>query len=119
MMKVRSISFYSVTPEAEQFLGFMKKLGVEQKHFDEAAGFVGGIFPAADGSWVEIWQEGEGMPAGVMLQLVVDDADAMAEQAKRNGLEPSGPMDAHGERIYYLETPAGIPMSFQSPLDSD
>ncbi|WP_395373193.1 hypothetical protein [Marinicella sp. W31] len=118
-MKIRSIRFCSVTPEAEQFISFMNNLGVEQRHFEEAAGCVGGIFPAEDGSWVEIWQEGEGMPAGVMLQLVVDDADAMATLAKSNGLEPSGPMDAHGERIYHLQTPAGIAMSFQSALDSD
>ena len=119
-MKIQSIRFCSVSAEAQQFLDMMEKgLGLEKMHFDEAAGYVGGIFPTVDGTWVEIWQEGEGMPAGVMLQLVVEDSDALAEQAKANGLEPSGPVDAHGERIYYLQTPAGIPMSFQSKLDSD
>jgi hypothetical protein len=77
-------------------------------------GFTGAIFPAADNSWVEVWPEGEGMPAGTMLQVVVDDADAYAATARANGLEPSGPVDAHGERIYYLSLPGGLPMSFQS-----
>jgi len=56
------------------------------------------------------------MPAGIMLQIVVDDADAWAENARKNGLEPSGPIDDHGERIYYLKAPGGLPISFQSTL---
>ncbi|MGV8831491.1 MAG: hypothetical protein ACOH2N_05900 [Devosia sp.] len=79
-------------------------------------GFVGAIFPAADSSWLEVWPESEGMPAGTMLQLVVDDADAYAATARGNGFEPAGPIDAHGERIYYLSLPGGMPMSFQSRL---
>ncbi len=51
-----------------------------------------------------------------MLQLVVDDADAYAEKAKAGGLSPQGPMDAHGERIYFLTLPGGLQMSFQSRL---
>ena len=45
---------------------------------------------------------------------LVDDADAFAAQARKNGLAPKGPMDAHGERIYMLEGPDGLQMSFQS-----
>ena len=56
------------------------------------------------------------MPAGTMLQIVVDDADSLAQQARANGLAPEGPMDAHGERIYFLKAPTGLPVTFQSPL---
>ena len=76
---------------------------------------MGAVFPAAD-SWIEIWPEGPEMPAGIMLQIVVDDADAFAAHAKTNGLDPQGPMDAHGERIYYLKAPSGLQISFQSSL---
>ena len=71
--------------------------------------------PAGD-SWIEVWPEGPGMPAGIMLQIVVDDADAWAERARANGLKPQGPTDAHGERIYYLQAPGGLPIAFQSRL---
>lgn len=54
------------------------------------------------------------MPAGVMLQLMVDDADAFAAHAKGQGLELQRPMDAHGERIYFLKAPWGRRVSFQS-----
>jgi len=47
---------------------------------------------------------------------VVDDADAFAAHARANGLEPQGPTDAYGERIYYLAGPAAMPISFQSKL---
>ena len=78
--------------------------------------FTGAIFPAGD-SWIELWPESESMPATVMLQLVVDDADAFAVTARNNGLEPKGPFDEHGERIFYVTAPNGLPMSFQSRLE--
>ena len=56
------------------------------------------------------------MPAGIMLQIVVDDADVWAGNARKNGLEPTGPIDSHGERIYYLTAPGGLPIAFQSKL---
>ena len=56
------------------------------------------------------------MPAGIMLQIEVDDADAFAAHAKANGLEAQGPMDAHGERIYFFKAPTGLQVSFQSKL---
>ena len=86
---------------------------------DMAEGFQGAVFPADGagtglGSWIEIWPAGEAMPEMTMLQIVVDDADAWAERARKNGLDVKGPDDAHGERIYYLEGPGGLPISFQS-----
>ena len=81
-----------------------------------AVPFAGAVYPAGDGSWVELWPSGEGMPAGTMLQLVVDDADAFATRARQQGFEATGPVDAHGERIYYLRNPDGLAISFQSKL---
>ncbi len=76
--------------------------------------FSGAIFKVDDVSWVEIWAEMPGVPKGIMLQLIVDDADAFAENAKNNGLKPEGPVEAHGEKIYYLVPASGLPISFQS-----
>ena len=83
-------------------------------------GFQGAIFPVAGqekSSWIEVWPAGQEMPEMIMLQIVVDDADKLAEQARANGLDPKGPDDAHGERIYYLEGPGGLPIAFLSKLD--
>jgi len=57
------------------------------------------------------------MPKGIMLQIVVDNADAWAKRAIENGLVPQRPIDEHGERIYYLEAPGGVLVSFQSKLE--
>lgn len=76
---------------------------------------MGSIFTAGD-SWIEVWHQGSQMPVGTMLQIVVDDADAFAAHARVNGLDPQGPTDAHGEHIYYLTAPSGLPVSFQSKL---
>ncbi len=88
--------------------------------------FLGAVFPVGDGvgnkdkalqnSWVEVWPTGEGMPEMVMLQIVVDNADNFAEFARKNGLDPKGPDDAHDERIYYLEGPGGLPIAFLSKV---
>ena len=47
-------------------------------------------------------------------------ADIMAGHlkgvAKINGVDVSGPIDAHGERIYYATAPGGLSVSFQSRL---
>ena len=120
-MKVLGIRFCSVSGEAEKLAAFLRDgLGLPARDMGETAGqttkpgdFPGAVFPAGE-SWIEVWQEGPGMPAGLMLQIVVDDADAWAEQARGNGLEPQGPVDAYGERIYYLQAPTGLPVSFQS-----
>lgn len=121
-MKVLGIRFCTATPKAEETATCLRKLGLEEMSLDGVeglpeTGFSGAIFPAEDSrSWVEIWPEGPEMPEGTMLQIIVDDAEAYAKHARENGLDPQGPMDAHGERIYFLTTPAGLQVSFQSAL---
>lgn len=114
-MEVLGIRFCSVSKEAEAVAEFLDKgLGLPKRALGSADdAFCGAVFPAGE-SWIEVWQQAEGMPAGIMLQIVVDDADAWAAQARANGLEPTGPMDEHGERIYFLTAPGGLPVSFQS-----
>ncbi len=118
-MKVLSIRFCAVDPAAESLATFFDKLGLTRRDMGDCSGaetnFSGAVFPAGD-SWIELWPDGPDMPAGTMLQIVVDDADAFAENAKQNGLDPHGPMDAHGERIYFIGTPTGLQLSFQSKL---
>ena len=121
-MKVLSIRFCAVDPEAESLAAFFDKLGLARRDMGDCgaaeASFSGAVFPAGD-SWIELWPDGPDMPAGTMLQVVVDDADAFAENAKQNGLDPQGPMDAHGERIYFIDTPTGLQLSFQSKLSDN
>ncbi len=117
-MQVLGIRFCSVSAEAEAVASFLGDgLGMPERKMAEAdAPFSGAIFPAGE-SWIEVWPEAPGMPTGIMLQIVVDDADAWAKNARKNGLEPTGPTDAHGERIYYLNAPGGLPIAFQSKLE--
>lgn len=115
-MKVLGIRYCQVADEAKAIAEFLGQgLGMPEKDcgFDPAAGFSGAVFPAGD-SWIELWPKADNMPAMTMLQIVVDDADAWANHARANGLDPQGPMDAHGERIYSLEGPGGLQLSFQS-----
>jgi hypothetical protein len=122
-MEVLGIRFCTVSAEAEKLAEFLEKgLGLPTAHSEavqpdaqDPAKFGGRVFPAGE-SWVEVWPESPGMPEGVMLQIVVDDADAWAKRARENGLDPYGPTDAHGERIYHLQAPTGLPVSFQSKL---
>ena len=118
-MKVIGIRFCSVSAEAESLAGCLDALGLPRKSLGECEGdsesFSGAIFPAGQ-SWIELWNTSPEMPAGIMLQIEVDDADAFASHAKANGLEPQGPMDAHGELIYFLTVPSGLQLSFQSKL---
>ena len=118
-MNVLGIRFCSVSEVAEDLASFLGKgLGLPERDLgDSGDGFSGAVFPAGEGSWIEVWKNGPDMPAGVMLQIVVDDADAFAATARENGIEPSGPMDAHGERIYFVMAPGGLQVSFQSQLD--
>ncbi len=123
-MKVLGIRFCKVAKkeDAEGLAALLGEngLGLQANDFGETEGFSGAVFPAGeagakgDGSWIEIWPAGEGMPEMTMLQIVVDDADAWAARAKEKGVDVKGPDDAHGERIYYLEGPGGLPVSFQS-----
>jgi len=114
-MKVLSLRYCTITSESEALFQFFQALGLASKSDSDSTAQKGGIFIAGD-SWIEVWPEGEGMPAGTMLQLVVDDADAFAEHAKNQGLTPQGPIEAHGEKIYFIEGPNGLPVSFQSAL---
>jgi len=99
-------------------------LGLTPIDMGESEGFSGAVFPVDEdaktgrGSWVEIWAAGEHMPEMTMLQIVVDDADAWAERARKNGVDVKGPDDAHGERIYYLEGVSGLPVAFLSKAAS-
>lgn len=119
-MTVTAIRFCHVAqaPDASAIADALGNgLGLKQADLSQpGTEFSGAVFPSAEGSWVEVWPAGEGMPPGTMLQLVVDDADAYAAKARAGGLSPQGPMDAHGERIYFLALPGGLQMSFQSPL---
>ena len=121
-MKVLGIRFCKVAHQDDaktlaDMLG-EKGLGLTATDMGQSDGFNGAVFPVDDaaakglGSWIEIWPAGEQMPEMTMLQIVVDDADAFAEQAKKNGLDVKGPDDAHGERIYYLEGAGGLPVAF-------
>jgi hypothetical protein len=116
-MRVLGIRFCSVTAASAEFAATLGALGLPQKTLPSdppsESAFIGAVFPAGD-SWIELWPITPGMPSGVMLQVVVDDADAFAAHARSNGLQPKGPMDAHGERIYFLSVPGGGTMSFQS-----
>ncbi len=121
-MQVLSMRYCTVTSQSEEMKTFFDSLGISRlpsEVFSEAAeGFSGAIFHAGD-SWLEIWQESADMPAGTMLQIVVDDADAFAEFAKSKGLEPQGPMDAHGEHIYFFQAPNGLQLSIQSKISEN
>lgn len=83
---------------------------------DPKEGFQGAVFPAGKASWTEIWAASEHMPETTMLHVIVDDADRYAERAKDNGITVSGPMDMHGERIYFSEAPGGLSMAVLSKL---
>lgn len=121
-MQVLSIRFCAISPEADQlveFLGLGLGMPCVEKNLVEnnPESLKGGIFAAGDGSWIEVWKDGPQMPAGIMLQVVVDDADEMAETAKAHGLKPHGPLMSHGEKIYSIVAPGGLVMTFQSAVD--
>lgn len=117
-MKVLGIRFCAVADEAQEMSTFFTKgLGLPERDLgDDGGDFSGCVIPAGSSSWVEIWQKGENMPAGLMLQLVVDDADAIAANARANGIDVQGPMEAHGEKIYFAVAPGGLSVSFQEVL---
>lgn len=120
-MEALGIRFCAVSKHAEDLAKLLGDgLGLKEKSTSEAVGaetFRGSVFEAGS-SWIEVWPESNQMPSGVMLQIVVDDADAWAERARANGLEPVGPMDIHNERAYYLEGPGSMPITFQSAIPS-
>ena len=124
-MEVLGIRFCSVTAEAASLAAGLDSLGLPRREMtdraspgSDSAAFSGAVFPAGTG-WIEVWPEGPDLPAGILLQIVVDDAAAFAAHAKKNGLDPQGPVDAHGERIYFLQAPSGLPITFQSALKTE
>lgn len=125
-MKVLGVRFCKVihADNARGLAAMLGENGFGLKPVDMGAAeeFNGAVFPVDDapqgeGSWIEIWPAGEAMPEMTMLQIVVDDADAWAERARKNGVEVKGPDDAHGERIYYMEGPGGTQVAFLSKAD--
>ncbi|MFD2670168.1 VOC family protein [Marinicrinis sediminis] len=112
-MKLIGIRYVDVVEEQEKMAAFFEKqLGLGNA-WDQQELFQGSIYKAGD-SWMEFWQKSDQMPAGAMLQLIVDDANAFAEHARQNGLSPHGPVTQHGEIIYYLTAPNGMPVTLQS-----
>lgn len=117
-MKVLGIRFCTVSEQAEAIADMLGEngLGLPDRDMGANETFSGAVFPAGSDSWIEVWPVMEGFGPMTMLQVVVDDADTFADRARANGLNPQGPTDAHGERIYMLEGPGGMQMSFQSKL---
>ncbi|MCB0825768.1 MAG: hypothetical protein KDC26_06225 [Armatimonadetes bacterium] len=115
-MKVLGYRFCMTLDEHAPMLDFFDKLGLKRKELppeitDE---FPGAIYPAGE-SWVEIWQAGEQMPAGTMLQIFVDDVHAFVTEGRANGLEMSDPSEMHGEMVSFTTAPNGMFVSVQSP----
>lgn len=120
-MKVLGIRFCSVSDQARLLSDFLEKgLGVVKKDMGSGGDeLCGSVFPAGESSRIEVWQEAEGMPAGIMLQIIVDNADEMAATARENGIKVQGPSDMFGERIYFATAPTGLPVSFQSKIEKN
>lgn len=113
-MKFIGMRFCSVNDSAKELADFFaESIGLENTAPSSGEGFSGATFPVGE-SRIEIWPSSDEMPAMTMLQIVVDDAEAWAEQARKNGLDIFGPTLAHGERIYGTTAPGGMPVSVQS-----
>ena len=117
-MNVLGIRFCAVAEEAQPMAEFFTQgLGLPQRDLGGGDSFHGAVIPAGT-SWIEIWQKSADMPAGLMLQIVVDDADAVAATARKNGIDVKGPMEAHGEKIYFAVAPGGLSVSFQEVVET-
>jgi len=117
-MNVLGIRFCAVAEEAQQMANFFTQgLGLPERDLGGGEDFHGAVIPAGT-SWIEIWQQSADMPVGLMLQIVVDDAGAVAATAKENGIDVQGPMEAHGEKIYFAVAPGGLSISFQEVLEA-
>ena len=107
-MQVLGIRFCAVAEEAQEMAEFFTQgLGLPDRDLGGGDEFHGAVIPAGT-SWIEIWNKSADMPAGLMLQIVVDDADAVAETARGNGIDVQGPMQAHGEKIYFAVVNQGF-----------
>ena len=116
-MKILGIRFVTVDEKSLELATLLRDgVGLPVLgEFDDGDGYDGAVFEAGD-SWIEVWPVGPGMPPGIMLQIIVDNADAWAERAKRKGIEPQGPIDVHGDRCYALTAPTGLPITVQSKI---
>lgn len=125
-MTIQGIRYCQVlnAQSAEDFAQWLgeKGWGFEPREMPKLAeGFQGAVFASArdsDKTWAEIWPEGEGMDQGTMLQIVVDDANAYAEQARANGIEVHGPVEMFGERICFAQSPDGTKVAVLSKIAS-
>src|SRR6188474_531407 len=117
-MKVLGFRFCTVSPEASNLASFLDALGFERHPLeggDSGDSFTGAVFAAGE-SWLAMWPPSEHMRPGMMLQVVVDDADAFAARAREQGLNPAGPSESQGKRIYFIQAPTGLQISIQSRL---
>jgi hypothetical protein len=117
-MKVLGFRFCTVSPEATNLAAFFDAVGFERHPLEagDAEGPSKGAVFAAGESWLAMWPPSAEMPAGIMLQVVVDDADAFANRAREQGLNVLGPTDSKTKRIYFLQAPTGLRLSIQSRL---
>src|SRR5690349_15635215 len=111
-MKVLGFRFCQVSPEAAKLATFLDAIGFERHPLEGGSGtadgtFTGAVFAAGE-SWLAMWPPSAEMPSGLMLQVVVDDADAFAERAREQGLNPVGPTDSQNKRLYFLQAPTGF-----------
>ncbi|KGX93042.1 hypothetical protein N781_13295 [Pontibacillus halophilus JSM 076056 = DSM 19796] len=114
-MKVLGYRHVTISDQSNEMVDFFEnKLGLTNE-WDNREGYEGGIFKSGN-SWLEYWQSGKALSPTIMLQLVVDDADEFAQFAKHRELDLHGPIVEHGEKIYSLTAPNGMPMTIQSTI---
>ncbi|WP_345243873.1 hypothetical protein [Pontibacillus salipaludis] len=116
-MKVLGFRYVDVSEKSDEMVDFFQhKLGMENS-WSDTEDYRGGIFKAG-GSWLEFWHKNECMNALTMLQIVVDEADEFASFAKEQGVEIHGPIEEHGEKIYSLHAPNGMPVTIISTIQT-
>ena len=114
-MDIKSIRFCEVHGNSSALRETLKTAG-----FSPREGVAGGdVFGTLGDSWIELWDQTPDMPAGIMLQIIVEDAQAWADQARERGVEIHGPFDAHGERMFMLGNSTGMQITVQSKIQND
>ncbi len=118
-MQPLSLRVSAITPKSDalvEFLGLGLGLDCQAQELQASGGaaITGASFEATNGSGIEVWPEGQGMPQGLMLQIEVADASLVAEYARRQGLEPKGPFETSDLCLYTLLAPGGLALSIQS-----
>ena len=117
-MEVLGIRFCAVAEEAQEMAEFFSVgLGLPERDLGGGEGFHGAVIPAGT-SWIEIWQKAADMPVGLMLQIVVDDADAVvAAAAAAGGQLVVPPWDVPGVgRMGVLQSADGAYFSIFRPV---